>query len=69
MVVFWQAEADSRQKNSCPNNLENRFPSTLASSYNISKDRGLNPLDAIWDTEKLREAILACCRVIFDVFL
>ncbi|CAJ1336331.1 unnamed protein product [Effrenium voratum] len=46
-----------RDKNPCPNNLENRFPSTLDASYNISQDHGLNPLDAIWDTEKLREAM------------
>jgi len=47
-----------REKNPCPNNLENRFPSSLATSYNISKEQGLNPLDAIWDTEKLREAMI-----------
>ena len=36
------AEAMSmrREKNPCPNNLENRFPSSLATSYNISKERG-----------------------------
>ena len=31
--------------------------SRLDASYNISQDHGLNPLDAIWDTEKLREAM------------
>mmetsp|Transcript_54391 Transcript_54391/g.102001 ORF Transcript_54391/g.102001 Transcript_54391/m.102001 type:complete len:581 (+) Transcript_54391:85-1827(+) len=44
-------------KNPCPGGLENRFPSSLEKSYNVTKDHGLNPLDAIWDTEKLREAM------------
>lgn len=46
-----------RRTNPCPSGLENRYPSSLETSYNISKDHGLNPLDAIWDTTKLREAM------------
>jgi len=46
-----------RAANPCPDGLQNRYPSSLQKSYNISKDHGLNPLDAIWDTKKLREAM------------
>jgi len=48
---------ETSEDNPCPNGLENRYPKSLEKTYVIAKDHGLNPLDAIWDTEKLRAAM------------